>query len=240
MRFILRTVLMLALVLVVVGQVPFLQNAASAEAKYYIEVDITNQYVTVYRKSDMQVIRQMICSTGKSSTPTPTGTYVMPPKSRSTERAKWYTFADCYAQYASRIRGSYLFHSYLFSAKSDSAVIRSSVSNLGSQASHGCVRLRIADAKWIAENCGSGTKVKIYRSGVRNNAIRQLLLNETFSADNGESYEQWTNVGRNGELGRGSTGEKVKSLQQRLVGMGYADMSADGVYGQNTIDAVKA
>jgi hypothetical protein len=35
---------------------------------------------------------------------------------------------------------------------------------LGSTASHGCVRLNVADAKWIYDNCKSGTKVTIYDS----------------------------------------------------------------------------
>ena len=35
---------------------------------------------------------------------------------------------------------------------------------LGSVASHGCVRLAAADAKWIYDNCVLGTKVTIYSS----------------------------------------------------------------------------
>ena len=216
-------------------------RAESAQATgYYIEVDITNQYVTVYRKSDMVIVRQMICSTGKNVTPTPQGIFYMPPKAKSTERQKWYKFEDCWGQYASRINGPYLFHSYLFSAPRDNAVIRSSVTALGTQASHGCVRLRIPDAKWIAKNCFSGTKVKIFKSGKRNNPIRELLLKESYSISCGKSYEEWAGIGGDGELGRGDAGARVLQLQKRLVGMGWVKMNADGVYGQKTIDGVKA
>ena len=216
-------------------------GSAQAESKgYYIQVDITNQYVTVYRKSDMVIVRQMICSTGTNATPTPQGVYTMPARRRADERKKWYTFADCYGQYASRINGPYLFHSYLFYAKRDSAVIQSSVNALGSQASHGCIRLRIPDAKWIAQNCPAGTRVKIFKSGKRNNEIRKLLLKGTYSISSGKSYEEWAGIGGEGELGRGDVGTKVMKLQNRLVGMGWVKMKADGIYGQNTLDAVKA
>ena len=33
---------------------------------------------------------------------------------------------------------------------------------LGTVASHGCIRLRAGDAKWIYDNCDIGTKVTIY------------------------------------------------------------------------------
>ena len=32
------------------------------------------------------------------------------------------------------------------------------------------------DAKWIAQNCPAGTKVKIYKSGSTNSTLRKLLL----------------------------------------------------------------
>ena len=36
-----------------------------------------------------------------------------------------------------------------------------SESNLGRKASHGCIRLKIDDAKWIYDNCPYGTTVVI-------------------------------------------------------------------------------
>jgi peptidoglycan hydrolase-like protein with peptidoglycan-binding domain len=240
-RFITTVVAVIMITTIIfTGPLPANEAQAATSTEYYIQVDITNQHVTVFRKSDMVIVRQMICSTGTNATPTPQGTYIMPPKGRVTERQKWYTFADCYAQYASRIRGPYLFHSYLFSAKNDNAVIQSSVRALGSQASHGCIRLRIADAKWIAKNCLSGTKVKIFKSGKRNDEIRKLLLKKSYSINCGKSYEEWAGIGGKGELGRGDVGPKVLQLQKRLVGMGYAHLTADGIYGQNTLDGVKA
>ena len=35
---------------------------------------------------------------------------------------------------------------------------------LGTTCSHGCIRLCVADAKWIYDNCALGTKVELYDS----------------------------------------------------------------------------
>ena len=77
---------------------------------------------------------------------------------------RWYYFKkfDCWAQYAYRINGPYLFHSVLYSEKDTATLRQSSVNNLGRRASHGCVRLSVEDAKWIYNNCPAGTTVKVY------------------------------------------------------------------------------
>ena len=116
--------LLLALAVLTMLFLSALTLSASASSPYYIEVDITNQIVTVYRNGDTSqsgIVRQMVCSTGKSSTPTPRGTFTMPKKSRSSERTEWYRFSNCWGKYATRIHGSYLFHSYLFSKKATPA-----------------------------------------------------------------------------------------------------------------------
>ena len=43
-----------------------------------------------------------------------------------------------------------------------SALCTEKYNKLGQQASMGCVRLTVEDAKWIADNCPSGTTVEIY------------------------------------------------------------------------------
>lgn len=128
---------------------------------YKLIVDVSDQYVYVYKYvngSYSQYVRKFICSTGTKSDPTPLGTY------RSTEQINvWHYFTkfDCWAQYAYRITGAYYFHSVLFNNKGDSNPTSSSVRNLGRRASHGCVRLKVADAKWIYYNCPAGTTVVV-------------------------------------------------------------------------------
>ena len=132
------------------------------EYPYYIKVSIADQRVYAYaweNGSYSRLVRTMKCSTGLPETPTPTGTYSM-----AGQAGRWYYFSkfECWAQYAYRIYGPYLFHSVLYSEKDTSTLRQGSVDNLGSPASHGCIRLSVEDAKWLYNNCAAGTTVKIY------------------------------------------------------------------------------
>lgn len=128
---------------------------------YYIIVDVSDQRVYVYAYHDGEYskkIKTFRCSTGLPSSPTPLGTY-----SESTgPGARWHYFKkfNCWAQYAYYIEGDILFHSVLYSRRGGSPT-SGSVYNLGSRASHGCVRLAVKDAKWIWEHCTAGTTVKV-------------------------------------------------------------------------------
>ena len=136
--------------------------AEQVEMPYYIKVSIDDQRVYIYRWSDggyNQLIKTMICSTGLGNS-TPRGVYVSPGQ----RDARWHYFAEfhCWAQYAFIITGNILFHSVIYSAKSEDSVRYSTISNLGHKASHGCVRLRVPDAQWIYENCRSGQVIEVY------------------------------------------------------------------------------
>lgn len=220
-------------------------TGAMASTKYYITVDVTNQIVTVYdseKTDDINIVRQMICSTGRNATPTPLGTYRLPSRS-STERTEWYYFSkfNCYAKYATRITGGILFHSTLFTA-SKKGPTSSSTRALGSKASHGCIRLKVADAKFIADNCPTGTKVRIFKSGKTNSSLRNKLKRKTFIRDN-QTYDSF--LGRKSAesplpLSRGSTGTLVTQLQTRLKALGFYTGAINGSMGKSTVTAVKA
>jgi len=49
----------------------------------------------------------------------------------------------------------------IYGQPKESSLQRSSVSNLGRRASHGCIRLTVDNAKWIYSNCPVGTTVVI-------------------------------------------------------------------------------
>ncbi len=222
-----------------VASFPMFEEGALAASAYYIEVDITNQIVTVYEsgnRTDSGIVRQMICSTGAPSTPTPQGTFILPEKKYAADRTEWKRVNGAWAQWCTRIRGSILFHSLPVSAKYGKPSA-ATVAALGSQASHGCVRLRVADAKWIALNCPVGTKTKIFKSGNRDNELRALLLNHSFYRGN-ETYEHF--LGLDNALKQGSSGERVVQLQARLNLLGYDAGTADGHFGANTRNAVLA
>lgn len=129
---------------------------------YLLKISVADQRVYAYKwvnGSYSQLVRTMKCSTGTTSDPTPLGTY-----QAGGPCGRWYYFQkfDCWAQYAYRINGPYLFHSVLYSEKDTSTLRQSSVNNLGRRASHGCVRLSVEDAKWIYNNCPAGTTVTVY------------------------------------------------------------------------------
>ena len=129
---------------------------------YMLKISVDDQRVYAYKwvnGSYSQLVRTMKCSTGTTSDPTPLGTFTA-----GGPCGRWYYFKkfDCWAQYAYRINGPYLFHSVLYSEKDTATLRQSSVNNLGRRASHGCVRLSVEDAKWIYNNCPAGTTVKVY------------------------------------------------------------------------------
>ena len=129
---------------------------------YMLKISVDDQRVYAYKwghGSYSQLVRTMKCSTGTTSDPTPLGTF-----QAGGPCGRWYYFKkfDCWAQYAYRINGPYLFHSVLYSEKDTATLRQSSVNNLGRRASHGCVRLSVEDAKWIYNNCPAGTTVKVY------------------------------------------------------------------------------
>lgn len=124
---------------------------------YYIKVNCKDQNVVVYvADEDGQYtipIKKMICSTGKS-TPTQ-GVYGV------SDRYEWrYLVGNVYGQYATRITGQILFHSVPYTKKDKSSLEYWEYDKLGQPVSLGCVRLTVEDAKWIYDNCKSGTKVE--------------------------------------------------------------------------------
>jgi len=126
---------------------------------YKIVVDISDQRVYVGQwngSSYKNLVKKFVCSTGKKGTPTPLGTY----QSYGRAGGEWYFFKDfnCYARWATRIVGGILFHSVTYTRNKRPS---GSERGLGRRASHGCVRLRVVDAKWIYDNCPRGTTVVI-------------------------------------------------------------------------------
>ena len=215
---------------------------AVAEAMpYRITVDCYNNIVTVYSTADGSIVRQMVCSSGMAKWPSPHGTFTMPTQHKAGERSDWYAFEDGYGKWGSRIVGNYLFHSYLFTKKDDSKVDWETYAAMGTDASHGCIRLFIEDAKWIAENCFAGTKVKVYDADERYDYLKELLYEHTYSIDSGMTYQEFASLASDEtELGYASKGADVARLQTRLIELGLYGGEADGVYGAEMVRTVKA
>ncbi len=214
------------LLLVILMLLSSVSALADYNMPYYITVDLTNQVVTVYRTEDNAVVRQMLCASGVNDY-TPTGVFYLPNKRRDEERTKDFYIAkfQCTVHYATRITGSILFHS--------------SDEPLGAPASHGCVRLKIENAQWIAENCAPGTLCKIFYSDSRDEDLVAAVSNTTYSIDSGESYEEFMKISTDSNtMGRYSSGSDVFKLQTRLQKLGFYNGEVDGVYLTSTIQAV--
>lgn len=205
---------------------------------YEIEVDLHNQIVTVYRgegRTEADIARQMICSSGENNS-TPLGEFIMPEVQKVDEREAWYYIGKfrLHVQYASRIVRDILFHS-LPSTRQAISPTEDSRLALGSRASHGCIRLRPSDSRWIAENCPPGTLVRIYDEGFANEDLRKLLLESSFDSALAE-YPDFLNGAK--LLSISSELPEVAALQEKLNALGYACSETDGLFGAATHSAV--
>ena len=135
------------------------QKTSKNDGNYYIKVNLQANVVTIYKKDEegkfTVPVKAMVCSTG-TATPT-SGVY------STTNKYEWrLLIGNVYGQYATRIVGSILFHSVPYTKKDPSALEYWEYDKLGTKASAGCIRLTVKDAKWIYDNCKSGTKVEFY------------------------------------------------------------------------------
>lgn len=127
---------------------------------YYVRINYSVNVVTVYTQdSDGNYtipVKAMVCSTGKA-TPR-SGVY------KTSTKWRWAAlYGGVYGQYATRIKGSILFHSVPYTKNYDPGSLEWwEYDKLGTAASAGCVRLTVADAIWVYNNLGSGTMVEFY------------------------------------------------------------------------------
>lgn len=126
----------------------------SSSTKWLILVDTKENKVGIYYGSKNNWVQKKYwsCTTGASSSPTVKGSF--------TVQSKGLAFGSGYTcWYYTQFYGNYLFHSVLYNPGSKTSI---QDGRLGINASHGCVRLAIENAKWIYDNIPRGTKVYIY------------------------------------------------------------------------------
>lgn len=146
------------------------RSPRASKGKYRIVVDLTNQIMTVYDR-DGDIVRQMLCSTGKSETPSPRGKYRI---GKGRVRFGFFKSYDCYAQYWTQVTRNIYIHSVLYNERNDKSLIRSSYRNLGKAVSHGCIRLSVPDARWIYYHIAPGTSIEL-KKRPKNSALREEL-----------------------------------------------------------------
>lgn len=131
----------------------------SAQYPYKLEVVRNQCTVLVYgldKSGDYSILyHAFVCGPGQT---TPIGTF------RTPFKAAWHPLQGCWGQYCTQITGNYLFHSSPYNSPNKNDLSYRLYNQLGTVCSHGCVRLTVADAKWIYDNCPLGTTVSIYNA----------------------------------------------------------------------------
>lgn len=114
----------------------------------WIEIDLSEQRLTAW--NGRTKLRTYIVSTGKGRTPTPVGTYAVQSKFRSTRmRGEDYNVPN--VPYAMYFSGGYALHGAYWHNR------------FGTPVSHGCVNLRVPQARWLYSWAPVGTPVVIHR-----------------------------------------------------------------------------
>ena len=132
----------------------------SSSTNYLILVDTKACRVGVYVKdgSAWSNAYYWQCAPGAASTPTVKGEFTVKAKGAYFDSGN----ARCF--YYTQFYGNYLFHSTLYSRKSTNPAVAGEIDGtLGVLASHGCVRLKIDNAKWIYDNIPRDTQVIMYK-----------------------------------------------------------------------------
>ena len=146
--------------------------------KYYTEIIRNQNTVIVYEldenKEYTKIARVIPCSTGRGGR-TPTGVFY------SKKGNPWGSLmGGVYGQYYTVITGDILFHSVPYLSMSKDNLKWYEYNKLGSDASAGCVRLTVEDAKWIYDNCPNGMKIKIYDGDLPDGVVKPstIILDE--------------------------------------------------------------
>ena len=154
---------------------------------YWIKVNYSANTVTVYTKDAdgnyTVPYKAMVCSTGRA---TPhSGVY------RTPQKARWgVLIGPVWGQYCTRITGQILFHSVPYLKERDPSSLEYwEYDRLGTQRSMGCIRLTVADAQWIYNNCPLGTSVEFYSNPSNPGPLGKPGIQPVTAA--GDPYKGW-------------------------------------------------
>ena len=164
-----------------------IRKKATKEYNYYIKVNKTTNTVTVYIKEDdgnLKPFKAMVCSIGRTGHETPEGTGY-----KTSDYYDWRLMVDnTYGRYAVRFNGSIMFHSVPYYESKKNSLEWKDYNKLGRPASLGCIRLAVADAKWIFDNCKRGTEVDVYSGPA---STDPLGTPEPIRLDLSSEYRDW-------------------------------------------------
>lgn len=135
-------------------------TTAVSQAPVTVMVNRAANTVTVYVANAVGVnvpVKAMVCSVGRAGHETPVGTF------KTSDYYVWRQLVDgSYGRYAVRFNRGILFHSVPYIKTSGDSLEWDQYNMLGQPASLGCVRLSVADAKWIYDYVPQGSTVVVY------------------------------------------------------------------------------
>lgn len=121
-------------------------RSAQRSSGRWIEVNLSKQQLIAWNNGSIE--RLFWVSTGKRRTPTPSGTYYIQSKYRSTSmRGAGYNVPD--VPYAMFYSGNYALHGAYWH------------NSFGTPVSHGCVNLGVNQARWLYKWAPIGTRVVV-------------------------------------------------------------------------------
>lgn len=145
-------------------------NRAACVVTVYMYNDETKQYDIPVKVCTVSVGRDVRTTAGVgglnvNTSYTPIGTYSICTNGQSVKYTlKTMNEPDgsiCYARWTTHIVGNVYFHAIAVGAQSHYALSSSTYNRLGTPASAGCIRMTVADAKWIYDYASKGSTVKI-------------------------------------------------------------------------------
>ena len=220
---------------------------------FHLVVDVTNQIVTAYARDEngeyTVVIREMMCSSGTRENPSDAGDFIL-----SGYHTTWCYFPKWgdYARYWTRINAGIAFHSVIYNTVDTMDLSVRSYNRLGNRASHGCVRLQVADAKWIYDYVTAGTVVTITYQLPADPELKASIIKPELNRRTMLPYATpqptqepiYISGARPPlpltELRRGDSGTAVYWMQRKLAELGYYTGRCTGLYLDGTAAAVQA
>lgn len=153
---------------------------------YVIYVNRTLNCITVMQQvegGNLVPVKAMVCSCGREGSETPEGTFY------TSDYYEWRKMVDnTYGRYAVRFHGKILFHSVPYIEESPDTLEWEEYNKLGENASLGCVRLSVKDAKWIYDNCKRGTPVIVYSGDEKVGGVEKP---NAIKIDGNSPYRMW-------------------------------------------------
>ena len=153
---------------------------------YVIYVNNALNCVTIKQKNDdgtLMPVKAMVCSCGRENRDTPEGIF------QTSDYYEWRKMVDnTYGRYAVRFNRMILFHSVPYIESSPDTLEWEEYNKLGENASLGCVRLSVEDAKWIYDNCKQGTTVVVYSDS---ETAGELGKPSAIKIDENSPYRTW-------------------------------------------------